>query len=409
MSQAPADDREPTIQEAVQWHQAGDLDRAEAIYRRILQHNPQQADALHLSGVIAYQRGSFHEAVGLIQQAIAILPDSTAYHNNLGSAQLELSQTDEAIESFRHSASLDPNHVDAWYNLGNVLQKTGRLVEAAEAYRHALQLTPENVTALNNLGAVLQTQNDFSGAAEYYRKVLSLDPQHAIAWHNLGLCLDVQSQLTEAEECFQRALAIQPNYADAYNSLGTSLQTCGRVDEAKNNFARTLSLAPQHRLAQSNYLLSLDYLAEMTPQEIFAQRCAWGDSIEANIPAAAIHENLPVAQRRLRVGYVSPDLREHAVAKFLEPILSHHGDGIESFCYADVPAPDAMTLRLQALADQWRNIFGATDDQVAQLIREDRIDVLVDLAGHTARNRLQVFACKPAVRLAIWATRQRAA
>ncbi len=387
---------EPTLQDAVQLHQAGALDRAAAIYQRVLQREPQSADALHLLGVVAYQRGDCDDAVRLIEQAIALLPGSAAFHNNLGSARLELSQTESALECFRHASSLDPNFVDAWYNLGNVLQKTGRLTEAVDAYRHALGLVPENITALTNLGAVLQTLNKFADAVDCYRKVLALDPRHAIAWHNLGLCLDVQNDLSEAEACFRRALEIRPDYADAYNSLGSALRTQGRVAEARDCFERVLRLDPGHRLAQSNVLLALDYLHDVTPREIYERRCAWGDRVGTEIPITARHDNLAIVDRPLRVGYVSPDLREHAVASFLEPILRSHSEQIEVYCYADVPAPDQVTERLQGLAGHWRNIYGGTDEQVAAQIREDHIDVLVDLAGHTARNRLYLFARKPA-------------
>ena len=389
-------DTPPDIREGLRRHQAGDLTSAAAIYRQVLEAQPDHADALHLVGVVAYQQGAHRDAIESIQKAIELAPASAAYYNNLGAAQRELNLFDDAIASFQRAADLDANYVEARFNLGNVLQAARRLDEAVAAYRTVLAMQPQHVHALSNLGAVFQTQSDLARATECYQRVLAIDDKNADSWHNLGLCLDAQDRLTEAEESFRRALACRPAFADAYNSLGSALRIQGRNDDARDCFEQALELAPDHRLAQSNALMVLDYAADVSPQEIFEHRCRWGDAVAGQFPPQTAHTNRVDADRPLRIGYISPDFRQHAVASFIEPILSHHGDEFVTICYADVPNPDSVTARLQALVGTWRNIVGRTDEQVARQIVEDGIDILVDLAGHTAGNRLRVFARKPA-------------
>jgi len=386
----------PDIVEAVRHHQAGRLEDAAVLYDQILRADPAHSDALHLSGVIQLQRGRHAEAVQRIQQAVALQPNSAVFHNNLGSAHLELGETTEAVKCFEQACQLDQGYGDAWYNLGNALRSQGRLDEAVAAYQQALKLDPQSLGTLTNLGATLQTKNDFAGAIHCYETALRHDPQHVDAWHNLGLCYDVQCQLDRAEKCFRKALSYRQDFAEAYNSLATTLRLQGRMDEARECFERVIAINPQHRLAPSNWLMSLDYLPDASPQMICAQRCRWGNAVAAQIPAETIHTNIADPDRRLKIGYLSPDFREHAVASFFEPILSKHGNAVTAVCYADVAVPDAVTERLKSQADIWREIFGRTDDEVARMILDDRIDILVDLAGHTARNRLTVFARKPA-------------
>ena len=386
----------PDILEAVRHHQAGRLDEAAAIYAGILRIDSSHTDALHLSGVVEHQRGRNEQAIALIQRAVTLQPASAVFHNNLGNAQMAVGQIEAATHSFERACQLDPQYVDGWYNLGNALQASARFDEASQAYRSALALAPDHAGALTNLGAVLQTQNDFAGALECYETALKQDPDHVDAWHNMGLCFEAQSRLAEAEECFRRALAGREQFAAAYNSLGSTLREQGRMEEARDCYSRTLAIDPNYRSARSNWLMTLDYLPEVTPRTIYEERCRWGDWLAQQIAADDWHANEPLPNRRIKIGYVSPDLRNHAVATFVEPILAHHSDAVEVICYADVPVEDETSGRLKSLAAEWRNIFGKSDEQVAQLIKQDRIDILVDLAGHTARNRLRVFAGKPA-------------
>ena len=203
---------------------------------------------------------------------------------------------------------------------------------------------------------------------------------------------------------FRRALTIDPNYAVAHNNLGNLLKDDGKLDEAVACYRSALAINPDLASTHSNLLLSMHYGAAFTPEEIFAESRDW-DAAHATPRAERIRplQNTPDPERRLRIGYVSPDFRAHSVSFFVEPLLASHDRGtVEVFCYAEVPCPDEITERLQVLADGWRSTVGLTDADLAQRIREDRIDILIDLAGHTAGNRLLAFAERPAPVQVTW-------
>jgi protein O-GlcNAc transferase len=229
------------------------------------------------------------------------------------------------------------------------------------------------------------------------RAALRLRPDNA-EWHsNLGSLLQAKGFLTEAEESYRRAQALKPAASFVSENLGSVLTAQGRMDEALAVYREGLRRNPSHARIRSNLLLALNYLADQEPTEVLREHRAWEQAqcmVQAPVRVFANDLN---PDRRLRIGYLSPDFRTHSVAYFLEPLLaSHDHDAFEIYCYSDVPRPDATTVRLQAMADHWCEIAGLSDADVVALVMADGIDVLVDLAGHTACNRLSVFARRPA-------------
>ena len=222
-------------------------------------------------------------------------------------------------------------------------------------------------------------------------------PDFPKAHYNLGIVFMEQGQLAEAATQYQEALRLKPDYAKAHCNLGNALQNQGRLAEAMVQYQEALRLKPDYPLAHSSLLLCLNHDPGVTPAELFAEHCRWA-ARHATFPGTDLaHNNDPSPHRRLRLGYVSPDFRQHAVNTFMEPILAaHNHQQFRVFCYADVLRPDAVTQRLQQCADTWVSIVGWSDQQVAERIRQDAIDILVDLTGHTDKNRLLVFARKPA-------------
>jgi protein O-GlcNAc transferase len=231
-----------------------------------------------------------------------------------------------------------------------------------------------------------------------YRQVLAADERHADAWSNLGFCLIQQKDVHRAESACRRAIELNPNLATAHANLGNALQRQARVDEAVAALRAALALNPNLRVAHENLLLALNYLPAQTPQDVYAEHVRWAEQHANHLgDDAPPHANDRDENRRLRVAYVSPDFRRHSVAFFIEPLLAAHDRGqVEIVCYSDVERPDETTARIQQLADVWRDTGGVSDDRFAQIVREDRIDILVDLAGHTAGNRLLAFARRPA-------------
>ncbi len=241
-------------------------------------------------------------------------------------------------------------------------------------------------------------------AADAYRRVLALRSDLPAVWNNLGNALRHTDRPSEAIEAFRRAIALRADYALAWNNLAGSLKDAGQLDEALACYDRGIELEPDRAAVGSSRLGILHYLPSYDAKAILEQARQW-DLRYARLFNGEItaHDNDPSPQRRLRIGYLSPDFRRHCAAVFLAPLFAHHDHArFEIFAYSSVEDPDAVTTRMQGQADAWRDISGLTDQVAAQQIRQDKIDVLVDLALHTASNRLLIFARKPAPIQVTW-------
>ena len=383
---------------AVQHHQSRRLAEAEAIYRQILAVDPRHSDAMHLLGLLAHQVGRNDVAVEIIRQAIALDPTGSEIHSNLGVALAELGRLDEANAAYRRAIELKPDSADAWSNLGNVLWNKGQFVESVAACRRAIEINPEHAEAHNNLGSALGDIGQFEEAIAAFRRVIELDPNYALAHNNLGIALQHQGHTNDAVAACRRATQLKPEYAAAHNNLAVALLDQGHCDGAIAAFRQALQLKPDIAVAHSNLLLALHYPAKVDTETIFQEHCRW-DEVHAQPLAKFItpHTNEPDPDRRLRIGYVSPDRPDHSVSFFMEHLLANHDPAqFEVFYYAESVAADPSSVRLREQVRSWCKTTGLTDEQVASLIRRDGIDILVDLAGHTGCSRLLVFARKPA-------------
>jgi len=420
------------FQSAIEHHRAGHLAEAKAICLQLLQAKPDHHKALHLLGLIAHQEGENDIAVKLISRAIQADPSNPVHHYNLGSLYNALNKLDEAIACYRKALALRPDDAETLNNLGNTLKDQGMLDEAIDCYRKALAIRPDDATALNNLGIALKSQARLDEAIACYQRALALRPDDAQMHNHLGAALQCRGQSDEAIACYRRALAIQPDYAEAYTNLGIALTDRGNLDEAIACYRQALAVSPDYVIAlnrlglalnnrgapdeamacyrqalaiqpdsveaHSNKLLIAHYAAQYSPAELLAEHLKFAEQFEAPLkPSWRPHTNTRDPEKRLKVGYVSPDLRHHAVAYFIEPVLAHHDKSrVEVFCYYNHTRQDSFTDRLRAAADHWATCQDMPDERLAERIRADGIDILVDLAGHTGENRLLVFARKPA-------------
>jgi predicted O-linked N-acetylglucosamine transferase (SPINDLY family) len=326
----------------IAYQQAGRPSEAEACYRQVLAARPHHADAPHL----------FAQA-----------------YLGLGAALKNQGKLDEALAAYRKAIEIEPDLVEASYNLGNALKTLGRLDEAVVAYRHTIRIRP----------GLLQ------------------------AHCNLGNALCDQGQPDEAVAAFRQAIRIKPDHANAHLNLGSTLSEQGKIEEAVAACREAIRLRPDFAEARSNLVFSLNLVDGISAGEIFEAHRAWDARHARRTPGFDAHANDRSIGRRLKVGYVSPDFRLHSVAYFLEPLLRNHDrNDVEVFCYSGVSAPDPATERFKSLADRWTTTVAMSDDALADGIRSDGIDILVDLAGHTARNRLPVFARKPAPVQVTW-------
>ena len=376
----------------------GDAEAAIVTLRKALALQPSFAEAHDNLGSALFGQGRLADAAAAYRKALAIEPDNVESLNNLGNALRGLGDLPAAVETFHKALALAPDFVAAHSNLGGALNDQGRPDEAFDAYRAALALAPDDAAVHNNLGTTLIYQGKADEAEAAFRQALALAPDFADAHNNLGNALRDKSQWQDAVIAYRAALALAPDFAAAHNNLGGALKDQGRLAEAIAAYRASIAHKPDFAAAHSNLVFSMNYDAAATQQTIFAESRAWHESHAAALGRRAPgHANARDPERRLRVGYVSPDFREHSVAYFLEPLIAAHDRAaFEVFCYAQVARPDQRTGRFRGLADTWRSTVGMTDADLATAVREDRIDILVDLAGHTGGNRLLAFDRRPA-------------
>jgi predicted O-linked N-acetylglucosamine transferase (SPINDLY family) len=347
--------------------QAGRHAQAEQLFRQVLQFDPSHADSWYLLAAACEAQGKLGDAEAHARRALALAPDHAYAHNLLAVVLGRLGHIDQAVASLREAVRCDPSDAEMQCNLGFLLLRQGNTQQAVTFLERARQLNPRSAAVQNNL----------------------------------GLARAAQGRTEEALDCYREAIRVLPNYAMAHNNLAVELLTQGRAGEALVSFREALRLEPDLADARTNMLGCLNYVPGIDPDVVFAEHCRWGKLYDSAASTPPANDAQP--DRRLRIGYVSPDFRCHPVARYIEPVLAHHDpQQVQVYCYAEVAAPDAISSRLQQLVPCWRNSCGLTDAQLARQIRDDRIDILVDLAGHTLHNRLRVFAYKPAPIQVTW-------
>jgi len=375
-------------------------DDAIAAYRQALQLKPDYAEAYNNLGNALREKGARAEALAAYQQALRLTPGLAATHSNIGATLRDSGRPEEAVAAYQQAIRLAPQLSEAHFGLANTLCDLARHEDAVAAFRQAIQLAPRDIKIPNNMGTALQDLGRLDEALAAFRETTRLDPAYAQGYFNTANVLLAQRRYDEAVTTYREAIRLHPAFAEAHNNLGSALKEIGLIDEALAACDRAIALDPAHQLGGSNRLFALHLHPAYDAAAILQAHCAWARQHAAPLRAdIQPHLNDRTPHRRLRIGYVSPDLRDHVVGRFLEPLLSAHDhNAVEIFCYAchNAHRDSAQTSRLRAHADVWRNVARLTDPQLAELIRADRIDLLVDLAGHTANHRLLVFARRPA-------------
>jgi predicted O-linked N-acetylglucosamine transferase (SPINDLY family) len=434
---APSATRQ-ALERGLAHHQAGRLADAEAIYRQVLAAEPDNAAALHVLGLLANTVGQHAAAIELISRAIQIEPTAAPYHTNLGVAYQSIGQMDDAVECYARALALNPNHLAALHNQGVVLQALGLEQAALASFERSLRLRPNHPETLYNVGVLLRALGRADEAEVRLRQALKLQPVYPEAIGGLLSILLDRGRATEADELSQRALALapanprfhdlratihrafgrleeaiahyeqalalQPDAPGTWINFGATLQIAGRPADAAIALRRALDLDPTNTQAHSSLIFVLDLLPEAL-DDARAERQRWDTRFGQRWQTEPIaHQNQPDPERRLRVGYVSADFRQHSAASVILPVLrGHDPTRVDVVCYSGVTAPDDITDQFRALADHWRDVGRISDDRLVEQILADQIDVLVDLSGHSAGNRLSVFARKPApVQVSAW-------
>lgn len=409
-------------------YQAGRLDDAERLAGALLHDHPTEANAWFLLGLIERRRGRADAAALLVRRAIALEPRHAVAWKMLGSLSLADAAPAKADPFFRWSLILEPGMADALIERAQVLLAIGAAAEAVDLLRAAAALLPEHGAPYALLGKALAACADTGRAEVCLRWAMHIGS--AEGYFTYGTLLAQQSRFEEALACFRHVVALQADFAAAWLHRGLTAFSLSLFDEATVALEQAARLAPQLRrdamivlaavhsdcgrpaearaielamLAEwpgdaglyHNLLLRRVYDETVSGEQLLAEHRAYAAALPPVPPP--LFANRADPERRLRLGYVSADFRRHPVAYFLEGILAAHDrEAVEVFCYSDTVAEDDLTGRLRGLADHWRHIAGLADDVLERLIRDDAIDVLVDLAGHTAGNRLAVFARKAA-------------
>jgi predicted O-linked N-acetylglucosamine transferase (SPINDLY family) len=412
----------------VLFSQRGEFKEGVRFIKKAIKKNNRSATFYSNLGAALLQLKKYKEVIPACRQAIALNPNHAETYNNLGLAFKELSQLKEAMANYQKALTINPNFADVYSNLGELFREQGQLDGAIANYQRALTINPQLAKTYHNLGMALKDQNKLNEASASYQQALALDPNYAKAYFNLGCVRIVQRELEKAVDCFLQAIALKADYVEAYTYLTSILFELGRLDETIaycqkvltlepkcvdayvtlggtffllgqfeqviRHYKKALEIQPNNPQAHSGLLMAMHYSLDYDVSTMFAEHLRFAKR-HANPLKKFIkpHPNLKNPTRRLKIGYVSPDFRYHSTIFFMEPVLAAHDKTqFEVFIYADVLNPDVATERLQKYADKWHDIVKWSDEQVTEQIRTDQIDVLIDLAGHSNKNRLLVFA-----------------
>lgn len=414
--------------------QNGQLQEAGTLVQTILHEQPDQANANHLAGLIAGSRADHGKATEFFRRAITASPGNPAFHSDLGLSLHKTGRLEEALDACEMALSLDSLHIRAKVRAGDILKDLARLEESLSCYNEAIEVNPSiarvhlnkgvvlealgrqqeallaydeairlnaaYAEAYNNKGNIFKEQNRYEESLNAYRTAIRYSPGLAEAHYNLSIVLSRQGYLTQAIDACRLSIKIQPEYVEAYINLGNNLLDLGFYDEAENAYRAAIDINPGNTGAHSNLLFLLSSGAQNNAKKLAEAQIKWRDIISDNLDHHILtgRHVSGESKNRLRIGYISPDFRKHVVNYFFEPLLtSHDRSRFEIFCYdIGTGKPDFITERLQQRSDHWRDASRLDDSELAKLINKDRIDILVDLAGHTANNRLTVFTYRPA-------------
>ncbi len=366
------------------------------VYENVLKGAPAFLPALMNLGLALEHMGRLDQAQACFQRAATHYPNAAEPLLNLGNVAVKRNDLAAAQSLYEDALKLNAEFLPAYRELGRVLRARGQLDRACEMFQHAVARAPTDGELRFHLAATLQMKGDLAGATREYLALTQIEPANAQAHNALGAAYMLQAQYDLAEASLRRAAAIEPTMGAALDNLAHLSAERGHADRALAYYADAIKAAPQASGIYSNYLFTLNYLDDVVPAQLFEQHREWWTRFGSDDATGANHRNGRDPQRRLKIGYVSPDLRTHSVAFFIEPVLARHSrDEIEVYCYSNARA-DATTERLRAHAARWHDTSGWPTQKLYQQVVEDGIDILVDLAGHSGGNSLPLFARKPA-------------
>jgi predicted O-linked N-acetylglucosamine transferase (SPINDLY family) len=376
---------------------SGHPTQAAAAYRSALELRAEDPVTLGNLGAALREMGDVDAAIRVLERAVALDPRSASHAVNLGVALNQRRDFTAAYSALRAVLDRESGNADAAFNLGNSLRGLGRSREAVTFFRLAADLRPGFADALNNLGNAHKELGDFASAMAAFEEALRARPDHLAALNNAGCLLRTLGRSDEAEDMLRRGLAIDPRHPALHDNLGNVLKDAGELDEAIACFRCSLDLDPGNPVTHGNLAYALCFQS-LRPEPVRAEYERWSARFAAPVRRLAPRARRDLSpDRRLNVGYVSADFRDHCQTLFTLPLLARHDHArFRIFCYSSVERPDAYTDRISTHADTWREVRALDDEALSRVIRDDCIDVLVDLTMHMSNGRPLVFARKPA-------------
>lgn len=376
--------------------QFGRLDEALSSCDTALVLNPDYARAMNSRGAILERLDRFDEALGSYDRAVTMKSDYLEAVINRGILLYHRGRLSDALASYDRAIAINPRCAEAYNNRGLVLQRLSRFAEALDSFDSAIALKPDYAEAFNNRGFILHRFGRFQDAVASYEEALALAPGFIDALNNIGVSFHRLNRFEDALESYRRALAIHPDSAEALCNRGQILLIRGEINEAIACLKRAAETT-HNPAVHSAFIFGLNFDPSASAAAKQAERRNWAARYaEQLVEAAAPNNNDSDPNRQIRVGYVSSYFRRSASAQSFGGVITNHSDGFYVICYSDTTISDDVTARIRARADQWHDTAGQSDQELADLIRFDRIDILIDLVGHMAGNRLLVFARKPA-------------
>jgi len=385
---------------------AGDYARALEHSEKAYKLDQRSTEAMNNIGAVCRQQGNYQAAADWYRAALRTNPNCETTPMNLAvclinhGLHLKASDPKGAIRCYTEALVHCPTNANAYYNLGVSYAEMHKYDKALINYQLTVHFDPRCAEAYNNMGVIFKEQENLDKALKYYHMAIQCNPRFAQTLNNLGVAYTTSGRLTEALEYLSRAVAVAPNYAEAYNNLGWLFWDRGDLAQALRMYERCIELSPTSKNPSQNRLLALNYLHGVSPDLVFQAHTAWAERFcrEVGVPFTS-WSNSKIPGRQLRIGYISPDFFHHSVSFFCHALLEHrNAEQFDVFIYNNASREDDKTELFKSLvpANQWKKVTGMAAHEVAQMIRQDQIDILIELAGHTANNRLDVIALKPA-------------
>lgn len=391
-----------------------EFDLALSCYEKAASERPMYAEAYCNMGVIYKNRGDLETAINCYERCLTVSPNFDIAKNNMAIALTDLGtkvklegDINQGVAYYKKALYYNCRYADAMYNLGVAYGEMLKFDKAIVFYELALHFNPHCAEACNNLGVIYKDRDNLDKAVECYQMALYIKPNFSQSLNNLGVVYTVQGKMDAAASMIEKAITANSTYAEAYNNLGVLHRDAGNIVLAIEAYERCLQIDPDSRNAGQNRLLAMNYINEGSDDKLFEAHRDWGRRFMKLYPQYTIWDNPKVMERTLIIGYVSPDYFTHSVSYFIEAPLSYHDyTNYKVVVYSAVVKADAKTHKFKdkvlKKGGLWRDIYGIDENKVASMVRDDKVDILVDLTGHTANNKLGMLACRPAPVQATW-------